>query len=338
MAVKRGKIYARQRQNLGEIAPIEAPFSIQIDVCSVCNMRCKFCFHSDYDAIERNNVKFGMMDYKLFQKIINDMCISWGGRDNFLVKKLRLFAVGEPLLNSQLPQMISYAKSRNVAECIELTTNGTLLNAELNREIINAGLDIINISVNGIDAQSYLKMCDYKIDFEKYLITLKDLYTHKGSCKVYIKFSDTGLSEQALSDFYDIFGDCCDEIFVERIMTSMWQDTNIDKGYTNEDKGLYGQKTEQKNVCPFLFTTMVINNEGIAHLCCVDWQSKYVLGDLRSNTIESIWNGDKLRHYRIIHLMKGKQEVEICRKCQSLSYSTTDNIDKYSNDILKRMS
>ena len=68
MAVKRGKIYARQRQNLGEIAPIEAPFSIQIDVCSVCNMRCKFCFHSDYDAIERNNVKFVMMDYKFFSE------------------------------------------------------------------------------------------------------------------------------------------------------------------------------------------------------------------------------------------------------------------------------
>ena len=60
-AIRQGKIYARERINLGSAVPLEVPFSVQIDVCSACNMKCKFCYHSDSEAIKREGVKFGMM-------------------------------------------------------------------------------------------------------------------------------------------------------------------------------------------------------------------------------------------------------------------------------------
>lgn len=47
------KILAEKRKELGRIVPIDVPFSVQIDICSACNFKCNFCFHSDIAAVEK---------------------------------------------------------------------------------------------------------------------------------------------------------------------------------------------------------------------------------------------------------------------------------------------
>lgn len=333
-AIRRGKIYAQKRMNLGEIVPVKFPFSVQIDICSACNLKCKFCFHSDSDAIKRAGIKFGIMSYQLFTKIIDDMKNEWGEKK---IKKLRLFKVGEPLLNSDVCEMIQYAKKANVAEFVEITTNGTLLNEETNLKLIDAGLDILNISVNGINEAQYQDACQYKIKFDDFRKAIEHFYRNKGMCKVFIKYSDMGYSQEEKDSFYHMFSDVCDEIFVETISSTLWQDTNIGNYVADVHKGTYGQKFESKQVCPFLFTTMVINDRGIAHLCCVDWKTEYILGDLNNESIADVWNGKKLREYQKIHLRKEKDCIEICKNCESLSANTIDNIDNYAAEIMKRL-
>ena len=331
-AIKRGKIYARERVSLEKVIPLMTPFSVQIDVCSACNMQCNFCFHSDFDAINRSQVKFGLMTFELFSRVIDDMKTSWGEKS---IKKLRLFKIGEPLLNRDICKMIRYAKESGIAECIEITTNGTLLNEEINLELVGSGLDILNISVNGINESQYKEACNYDMDFEQFRKNIENFYRNRGNCKVFIKYSDIGYSEEEKKTFYKLFEDICDEIFVEVISDNLWQDTNIGTSVANQRKGLYGQELKKKQVCPFLFTTMVINHEGIVHLCCVDWKTEYVLGDLKSESVSSIWNGEKLRNIQILHLKKKKDDIKICQKCESLSASTIDDIDDYADTILK---
>lgn len=331
-AIKRGKIYAQKRVNLGEVIPLEVPFSVQIDICSACNLKCNFCFHSDLDAVKRADIHFGLMSYELFTKIIDDMKTHWEGKR---IKKLRLFKVGEPLLNPDVCRMIRYAKQEEVAEFIEITTNGVLLSEEMNRGLIEAGLDILNISVNGINEKQYQEVCGYAIDFDKYRKAIEHFYQNKGNCKLFLKYSDIGYTEEEKNHFYSLFGDICDEIFVETISATLWQDTNTGANVVNAHTGTYGQALEQKQVCPFLFTTMVINDQGIAHLCCVDWKTEYILGDLKKESIADIWNGKTLREYQKIHLSKKKDCIDLCKNCESLSANTTDNIDDYAESLLK---
>lgn len=333
-AIKRAKIYARQRTPLEKVIPLEAPFSVQIDICSACNLQCNFCFHSDKAAIDAANIKFGVMQWETYQKIIDDMKTSWGEQK---IKKLRLFKIGEPLLNRNVCQMVKYAKEANVAECIEITTNGTLLNKEMSLDLIEAGLDILNISVNGINEQQYTDACKCKIDFEEFRRNIAFFYQNRKKCKLYLKYSDIGYSNEEKEIFYSEFGEICDEMFVETISSTLWQETNINEHICDLGKGTYGQELKQKQVCPFLFTTMVINDRGIAHLCCVDWKSAYVLGDLNKEHIADIWNGEKLREYQKQHLMMKKDEIIICRNCESLSANTVDNIDLYAEEILQRL-
>lgn len=331
-AIKRAKILARERVALEKVIPLDVPFSVQIDICSACNLKCNFCFHSDVNAITKSKTRFGAMSFELFKKIIDDMKADWGEAK---VKKLRLFKIGEPLMNLEVTRMVKYAKEADVAECIEITTNGTLLNQQMSLELIEAGLDILNISVNGINEKQYEDACQYKIKFSEYYENIKFFYDHKNKCKVFIKYSDIGYSEEEKQKFYDLFENACDEIFVETISATLWQDTNINEKIADAHKGTYGQKLKEKKVCPFLFTTMVINDRGIAHLCCVDWKSEYVLGDLKMESIGDIWKGSKLRQYQKIHLEMKKDMIDICKNCESLSANTTDDIDEVAPDILK---
>lgn len=253
------------------------------------------------------------------------------------VKKLRLFKIGEPLLHRDVCKMVRYAKDAQIAECIEITTNGTLLSEELNRGLIDAGLDILNISINGINEKQYRQVCNYKIDFEAFRKNIENFYKNKGDCKLFIKYSDIGYSEEEKNSFYQLFESICDEIFVETISATLWQDTNIGNNIVNQHKGTYGQELKKKQVCPFLFTTMVVNEEGIAHMCCVDWKVEYVLGDLKKESVSDVWNGEKLREYQKIHLSKQKDKIRICQNCESLSANTIDDIDEYAEDILSKL-
>ncbi len=333
-AIRRAKIYARERTPLQEVLPLSAPFAIQIDVCSACNLKCNFCFHSDMETIKKSNVTFGAMSLELFQKIIDDIVSCWGKQK---IKKLRLFKIGEPLMNPKIAQMAAYAKKAEAAECIEITTNGTLLNETLSLELIEAGLDILNISVNGINEQQYKDVCQYEMDFQDFYKKIEFFYKNKQNCKIFIKYSDIGYTETEKQNFYQTFEKVSDEIFVETISSTLWQDTNIGAKINNAHKGTYGQELQPKEVCPFLFTTMVINHSGIAHLCCVDWKTEYILGDLKTEKIADIWNGEKLCQYQKLHLKKRKDDIPICRHCESLSANTTDDIDSYADIILKRM-
>jgi MoaA/NifB/PqqE/SkfB family radical SAM enzyme len=87
------------------------------------------------------------MDFQLFKKIIDEIA----GK----VHDVNLFHRGEPLLNSDLIPMIAYAAENGVKTRIH--TNATLLNKELDRDIILSGLDLISFSFDGYTRETYEK-------------------------------------------------------------------------------------------------------------------------------------------------------------------------------------
>lgn len=332
-AVRQAKIYATKRTPLKDVIPLTVPFSVQIDVCSACNLQCAFCVHSDTVAVERAGIKWGFMSLQLFQKIIDDMRNSWAGNK---VKKLRLFQMGEPLLNPFIVDMVRYAKNAEVADYIEITTNATLLTDELSDALIDAGLDFLIVSVNGITEKQYQDVCNYHMNFQKFREHLKYFYDHKKQCQVWLKYGDIGYSKEETDRFYELFENCCDQISVETISATLWQDTNVADKITNAHKGTYGQELQKKQVCPFIFTTLIINDQGMAHLCCVDWKCKHILGNLTKESIADVWNGERLRAYQLKHLNMRKDDIDICVNCESLSANTTDNIDYCREEIRQR--
>lgn len=129
-----------------------------------------------------------------------------------------------------------------------------MLNPKLNQELIDAGLDILNISVNGINEEQYKEVCNYEISFEKYLSNIRDFYERKDDkCRLTVKYSDIGYTDEINEKFYEIFGDKCDEMFVETISDTLWQGTNIFKNVKRAQVGTDGNELIQKSISFFVY-------------------------------------------------------------------------------------
>lgn len=232
--------------------------------------------------------------------------------------------------------MISYAKRKGNIIRIDTTTNGVLLNHDLNRRIIEAGIDQINISVNGINSEQIYKYTNRNVDFTQYVDNIRDLYNNKGNCEIYIKAIKDNLTEQEQRQFYEIFGDISDRIYLERLSPS-WPNFYFNDLKSKFDAGNYGQIIEERKVCPYIFYVMVINSDGSVSTCVGDWSHSQILGNLNRNSLKEIWFGEEMRKCWENHLKFKKECYLMCKNCKVIEYGAFDNIDSFSDSILDRL-
>ena len=164
------RVFSAKKTTLQDVVPLETPYSAHIDISSVCNFKCSFCFQSDQVKVKEKGIKLGFMDIELFKKIVDDLAEF---KDKF--KKIKIGNHGEPTLHPKLPEMISYVNSKNVTEIIELFTHGAILTPKLNLELVEAGLSRVNISVEGLTAKAYKKVADVDIDMDEFVKNIKTI-------------------------------------------------------------------------------------------------------------------------------------------------------------------
>lgn len=325
-------IVAQNRTHLENVIPLETPFTVAIDPSNLCNFRCDFC------AIQSLNLPLPfrkqLMSLELFKKIVDDFT-EFPDR----LKVLRINGQGEPLLNPYLPEMLTYAKEREIADFIEIITNGSKLNPVLNQRLIDSGIDRIRISVEALNANGYLSIAHTKIDFENFVNNIEDLYRRSGKCEIYIKTVDVSVPEDADKEkFFSIFGNICDRIFIDNVIP-MWSDFNtLNQSINLNGQGVHGQKLQNVKICPFPFYSLIVNSDGEVTACCSDWKRKFVIGNLKQESMRQIWNGDQLRKFWIEMLKGNKDKFEMCQKCLLPVYDCNDNIDLFSEKILARLS
>lgn len=317
------------RYCLGNVVPLNTPFIVVIEPSGFCNLKCIFCPIND--DVNGKNLKRSFMEFSLFQKVIDDIKI-FGEK----IKVLRFIGNGEPLMNKEIIKMITYAKEAAIAKKIEITTNGTLLNEKISKELIDAGLDILKISVEALREEDFFSIAKYKIDMKQYISNIQFFYENKKQCNVYIKINNLAVkSEEDEKLFFKYYGDYADNIFIERI-SPVWPefDNNLDLDYK---ESRFGKSVEKKIACPHIFKSIMICADGEVVPCCADWQRKLNIGNVSQNSMYSIWNGDHLRDLQIAHLKGQKEKIIPCNACLYNEYCDTDTLNGFEKNILKRM-
>ena len=264
------------------------------------------------------------MTLELFKKIADELTLF--PED---IKKVKIGLHGEPTLHPGLSEMIKYLKRTNCVNVIELFTNGVLLNKHLSWDLIDSGLDRINVSIEALDAKGYKEMTGTKVYMGRLLENLKYLYNIRGDCIIHIK--TTGQTDK--ERFYDMFGDIADEVFVENIVPQ-WAD--IERGELKE--GMFGQKVKDwKEVCPFVFMYLHFNYDGIVSPCTLDWAREVVIGDATKETPQQIWNGSKLKNLQIAMLEGKRNLINYCDKCLAPMVCVEEDLDKDAKQLLERI-
>ena len=329
MKAKKYNMHNNKRSCLGEVVPLDIPYIVVIEPSGYCNLKCIFCPINDEK--QSNNFKKSFMNLELFLRLINDLK-SFNGK----IKIIRLIGNGEPLLNKNIVEMVKIIKDSNVAEKVEITTNATLLNENISLDLIDAGLDILKVSVEALNESDFKKIAKYDIDIKNYKNNIQFFYNNKRQCQVYIKINNLAIkNKEEEQKFYDYYGDYADNIFIENI-SPVWPE--FDDGLKIEyESTRFGETVKKRNVCSHIFKSIMICADGEILPCCADWQRKLLLGNIKNDSILDIWKGYKLESLQKAFLNNKRMKIAPCNECLYNEYCDPDILDGYEKEILNRM-
>ncbi|MBU0471710.1 MAG: SPASM domain-containing protein [Nanoarchaeota archaeon] len=273
------------------------PNTVQIQTSNKCNADCVFCPYSHTEAKK----DFQIMDWKLYKKIIDECSEN-------KVQNILPFLFNEPLLNKELVKYINYAKEKNPASVIKIFTNGSLLTNKLSKELLDSKIDQVIFSFNGSTKEEYESSMK-NLDFEKTKKRISEfikLRGEKNKPKIAIHMLKVGFSESSFSN-------------IRNYWNSLGVAVHIFK-YENRagnvaDYDITSPSNIKKVPCKRLLTQIYILVNGDVILCCADWKSEVVLGNLKKQTISEVWNGEKRLEYEKAHLEGRYDELKLCDVC-----------------------
>lgn len=328
--------YELKRQILGEILPIDTPFTVIVDVSEKCNFRCNYCFRSQprNEQVYGYTIKNNLMSMDTYSKVLAQI-----KEFHVPLKRIAFSNHGEPLCNRNLPQMIRMLKQQGIEGKTEIHTNASLLDEVYAVELAEAGIDKIVVSIQGITAEKYENICGIKLDFEKFYNNLKILYEHKSNTQIYIKTVDVALDNGEEEVFLEQFGNICDRIYVEKVIPLFKGVDYKTFDRTDNSNNKYGVDFGNIKCCPQVFYTLTVAPDGTIYPCAQPI-APFELGNVNETTLQSAWNSKERKKFLLKMLEAGRYSMSKCKDCyvpQNTVKVKEDLLDPYIGEIIKRM-
>jgi radical SAM family protein/iron-sulfur cluster protein len=263
------------------------PEIVQIESTNLCNAKCVFC---PRDEMHRRQ---GVMTFELFCKIV-DECVELG------ITHVRVHNYGEPFMDRRLTEKVRYAKQKGIRE-VGMISNGSLITENVAREVIEAGLDAINISVDA-SGKEVFDSTRLGLNYDKVIANIERLVRIRAELgrkrpKLILSFvrQNNSADEQA---FIEHWRSVADKIHITDLHN--WA-------------GTLNRESDVNYPCYRPWLTFTVLWDGRVSLCCADFDGRTVLGDLNTSTIRDIWNAEPYVAVRRAHLESGGPDI--CRSC-----------------------
>lgn len=269
------------------------PLLVDLELSSICNLHCPMCYTITDQFKEHVNTT--RMEWDLFTRIIDEI----GGK----VPAIRLSLRGEALLHKRFADCIRYAKSKGIKEVSTLTHGGKLTPAFF-REIVDAGIDWITISADGV-GETYEKIRK-PIKFKDLMAKIQAMNEFKkanGLHRPVIKVQGIwpAIRDNA-QEYYDTFAPNVDLVAFNPLIDYLGNDTHIEylENFT----------------CPQQYQRLVIGADGLVMKCSNDEENREVIGDIKTETVHQVWHGEKMNAVRELHKQdRGFMRSAVCRRC-----------------------
>lgn len=306
----------KERLNLSKLSPLARPLAPMFEMSTRCNFSCEFC--PTAIPTERERVGFKRLDMApdLFRRAVDELAAFPDTGHPF---KAYYNGMGESCIHPQFVELVRYAVDNGGFSAHIVRTNGSFLEPEFNRQIIEAGITEVNISIEAVNEAGYKRITRREGMFDRIVAGVADLHNRRpaGKLRVYCKIIPLNTPDTDVDEFRRIFGPISDMIDIELPMqwnNGMEYDTA--RGLKRPQLTVNNDPITPNIACPYIFYTLMINVEGIVHLCCFDWSTQVNVGDMREQSLQEIWNGDKIREFWAMHLRGDRYQNPACRDCQ----------------------
>ena len=331
--------YDTKRQKLRDTVPYDGPLSMYLEPTRCCNLKCFYCMHSTRGvpggALDKMSFKIAHMDMELWNKVVSDIM-----RFPSQPKRVCFSGIGEPLMNPRLPEMGRKLRDAGFIGRIDVITNGVLLTHEMSDELIDAGFNRIQISVQGLTSERCKKISGVEINMDTYVKNIDYLYKNKKNANIFIKIIDVNLeSEDEKQLFFDMFGKICDTIYVEHLVIMQKQMGDHGGLAADVSRNMNNEIVEKRIVCAPIFYSLQVNSDGDTYPCSTPGlPTDFSMGNIKEQSLVQIWNSDKRNDMIRTNLIDGYRVFKACTHCSSCIAiaDPAEYLDDCREEVLKR--
>lgn len=289
-----------------------SPISVSFEPTTSCNLRCPEC-PSGLRSFTRPT---GMLADDLFKSTIEEL-----HRQLFY---LIFYFQGEPYLHPRFLELVSYAVAKKIYTAT--STNAHYLTDEHARQTVASGLDRLIISIDGTTQETYQA---YRIggNLNKVLEGTRNIVKWKRRLKsktpfVVFQFLVVRPNEHQLDEVKQLAA----EIGVDAVWFKTAQIYDYTQGspliptidyysrYKNNVNGTYSIKNKLLNHCWRMWHSCVITWDGLVVPCCFDKDAEYRMGDIKTDSFRSLWQGTRYIAFRQA-LIHSRGQVDMCKNC-----------------------
>lgn len=292
----------RLRYHYGRQFKVKTPVDISLELASICNLRCSYCYHADQENLPFTK---GVMTYETASRIIQQACL-------LNVPALKFNWKGEGTLNPDYYQILSLAAS---------LANGYTFQDR----IVNS-----NFQFNPKKEEIFEAMCKatkVKISYDSFH---KDVFESQRK----------GASHEVVTSNIDRlyhWPDRDNEMIIQAVRTKnnytediegnvrkYWPKAKVSirdvvdgRVDNNHDLSVKKRQFEHRQPCKQAYVRLIFNHKGDAFPCCPDVKEQLRLGNIHSETMEDIFNGYLAKMLRK-SLKDGSAFLEDpCKTCSS---------------------
>jgi MoaA/NifB/PqqE/SkfB family radical SAM enzyme len=223
----------RYHEAVSADGPIAAapPVCLYLETTNRCNLLCTTCPRT-YEELEPP----ADMSWDMFTRIVDQVPD---------IARVVLHGVGEPMLVKDLPRQVRYLKDRGAY--VLFNTNGTLLTPRKGRELAEAGLDELRVSLDAADAASYrqIRGKDFFARILRNVRAFTETQAREGLAKPRVSMWLTGLREtvEQLSAFVRVAHEAgVKEVYLQRLV--FFGSDAI--GHARPDQALFERMTREE--------------------------------------------------------------------------------------------
>jgi MoaA/NifB/PqqE/SkfB family radical SAM enzyme len=286
----------------------EFPMMLVLSFVYPCNAECPHCPYTNSNI--RDTYKDApFMSEEIFKKIADEA----GPHGAYL----RISGGGEPMLHAKAVELLTYAKE--VGCKIGLITTGSAFTEKNSRALLEAGLDMIEFSVDACDAETYA-VVRKGLKWERLLENARRMIELRNNLGGASKIVASGVNQKGVDiDAVERFWR--DEIgvdnFIKRKFLTWGVNTDLDAS-RSADPAPYLDTEEVP--CPFIFERLNIDSRGNVMVCGYDIAANTSMGMVGGQSIRDIWHGEGFQHYRDKHLARRGNDISMCRTCPDWKY------------------
>jgi MoaA/NifB/PqqE/SkfB family radical SAM enzyme len=276
----------------------KSPPTVSVELTNYCNLKCPYC------TSPLKLRKQGLMTRETLDALVRslDAC----GRP-----RVRMVGNGEATIH---PDFAEFARLlAGASRMLTLTTNGQWRTDETARAILDAPVDLVEISLDGMTKDHYERSRPGG-DFEKLLHNLRTLRALRGASRrtlINLRVMLRPSEREREAEIFAFWAPLSDTVFSQYI---------INVGGTDGDVYAPERATDAYPRCTLPFKVMDVHWNGNVPLCSYsDKQTGrpegLLLGNVMKRSLAEMWSGDTMCGYRRAHRARDERAMPICNGC-----------------------